>query len=114
MSKLINTQLPTGIWKIHIHNEEGNLDISSVGDQGQLTGTVFGDEITGTFNSTTGEIQFSRRIGKLADWENYTGWLSVIKNGVQPGSGTYLLAGFYQTSPFQTGKHGWYATAIIL
>lgn len=51
--------LPTGTWKIYGNEKHGDLVISSVGNQGKLTGTAFGTEITGSYNASSGQIHFS-------------------------------------------------------
>ena len=39
--------LPIGKWQISGNEEQGGLDISSVDSQGNLTGSAFGDKISG-------------------------------------------------------------------
>jgi hypothetical protein len=102
--------LPTGTWQIYGNEEQGQLVISSVDNQGKLTGTAFGTEITGSYNASSGQIHFARQIKpNLADWQVYTGYISIVAINVDAPQ--YLLAGSYITIPFGLRHHfGWYAT----
>jgi hypothetical protein len=81
-----------------------------VDSQGKLTATAFGDKITGSFNSLSGEISFTRKEGGAIDsFQLYTGYISIRK----AGSDDYLLGGYYSNViegvvPLQ--RLGWYAT----
>ncbi len=116
MSNITNIRLPTGKWRIFGNEEEGELDITSVDNQGQLTGTAFGTKITGLYNTSSGEIHFERQIKSgLLDWQTFTGYISLAKKGHNQGAGDYLLAGSYCNVPFGLGRFfGWYATTTIL
>jgi hypothetical protein len=104
--------LPTGKWSIHGNEEEGELNISAVDNQGNLTATAFGDNITGSFNTLSGEISFTRRQGGAIDtFQVYTGYISISKAG--SGHHRFLLGGYYSNViagvvPLQ--RLGWYAT----
>lgn len=102
--------LPTGKWKIYGNQEQGELDISSVDNQGKLTGSAFGDKITGLFNESSGEIHFARQLSpNLLDAQVYDGHISLVEKGVDRPE--FLLAGSYITIPFGLrAQHGWYAT----
>jgi hypothetical protein len=101
--------LPKGTWQIYGNEEQGQLVIVAVDNQGKLTGTAFGDNITGSFNASSGEIHFGRRIKQVADWQEYTGYISLVALNVD--APRYLLAGFYTNIPFELGvRFGWYAT----
>lgn len=51
---------PTGTWQINANGYRGELVISSVDAQGNLSGTIFGDPIVGFWNETAQEIIFAR------------------------------------------------------
>ena len=99
--------LPKGKWNIYGNREEGELDITSIDNQGGgLTGTAFGEKISnGSFSVSSGEITF---IGQL-----FTGYISIIRSGIDTLD--YLLAGSYAN--VVVGKemswYGWYATITI-
>jgi hypothetical protein len=105
------TSLPTGTWQIYGTEEQGQLVISSVDNQGKLTGTAFGDNITGSFHAASGVIHFARTIDpSLHKHRIYSGHISIVISG-EPTQ--YLLAGSYHTMPYSLGpRFGWYATAI--
>jgi hypothetical protein len=104
--------LPTGKWTIHGSEEEGELDISAVDSQGKLTATAFGDKITGSFNTLSGEISFTRREGGAIDtFQVYTGYVSTSKAG--SGHHTFILGGSYSNvvaGVVPLERLGWYAT----
>ena len=102
--------LPLGKWNIYGNEEQGSLEITSVDNMGNLTGTAFGDNITGAFHAPSGVIQFARRMNPSAlDHQVYTGYISIVAINVDAPQ--YLLAGSYYTFPFGLWPHyGWYAT----
>ena len=100
--------LPTGKWSIYGNKEQGDLNIDTVDGDGKWTGKVFGDKINGSFNSTSGEIRFSRVWRDAVDTSQlYTGNLSTLTPD------DYLLGGsYYQIEAKQvySEQFGWYAT----
>ena len=56
--------LPTGMWSIYGHKEEGELNIISVDTEGKWTGTAFGDNVDGSFDTTSGRSVFRERGGR--------------------------------------------------
>ncbi len=102
--------LTTGTWKIFGNNEKGDLVITSVDSQGKFTGTAFGDNITGLFTISSGEITFGRKVNPgLLDTQVYTGYISLVELGVDRPQ--FILAGSYITIPFGLrARYGWYAT----
>jgi hypothetical protein len=110
--RIMAITLPTGKWTIHGNEEEGELNITGVDAQGKLTATAFGDKITGSFNTLSGEISFTRRqAGAIDTFEVYTGYISTSKAG--GGHHRSLLGGSYShvidgVVPLE--RYGWYAT----
>lgn len=102
--------LPTGTWKIFGNSEKGDLVIKSIDSQGKFTGTAFGNDITGMFNASSGEINFGRKLDpKLLDTQVYNGHISLVEIGVDRP--VFLLGGSYITIPFGLRpRYGWYAT----
>jgi hypothetical protein len=52
--------LPTGTWTINANGYEGQLIISSVGPNGQLSGSIFGNLMQGFWNDVSKTITFMR------------------------------------------------------
>src|ERR1700674_5133378 len=102
--------LPTGTWAIFGNGEQGELVITSVDGQGNLTGTAFGAPITGVYHPWSGQIHFSRQVDpSILKVQVYTGHIAIVTTGVDAPH--YLLAGSYITIPFGLRPHlGWYAT----
>jgi hypothetical protein len=102
--------LPTGTWSIFGNEEQGQMVITAVDSQGNLTGTAFGDPITGAYHAPSGLIHFSRKVDpSILKSQVYTGHISIVTTGVDAPQ--YLLAGSYITIPFGLRPHfGWYAT----
>ncbi|HXX96458.1 MAG TPA: hypothetical protein VEL11_04980 [Candidatus Bathyarchaeia archaeon] len=102
--------LPLGKWSIYGNEEQGILEIKTVDNTGNLTGTAFGDNITGVYNASAGVIHFSRKMNTSAlDYQVYNGNISVVATNVDAPE--FLLAGSYHGFPFQLWPwYGWYAT----
>jgi hypothetical protein len=102
--------LPTGHWRIYGNEEQGELVISTIDNQGKLTGTAFGDQISGFFHVPSGEIYFERAVNpSILEYQTYTGHTSIVTTNVDAPQ--YLLAGSYHTIPFGLRpQFGWYAT----
>ena len=92
--------LPLGKWSIYGNEEQGILEIKTVDNTGNLTGTAFGDNITGVYNASAGVIHFSRKMNTSAlDYQVYNGNISVVATNVDAPE--FLLAGSYHGFPFQ-------------
>jgi hypothetical protein len=103
-------QLVKGKWRIYGNEEEGELDISGIDSNGNVTGTAFGDKISnGSFSVSSGEITFIARM-KLDTWQLYTGYISKIRTKLDISD--YLLAGSYANIVVgkEMSRYGWYAT----
>lgn len=99
---------PTGKWSIYGNKEQGELDINSVDGNGNWTGTAFGDKINGYFNTTSGQISFSRVWRDPAETSQlYTGNLSTLKTDVYLLGGSYYLV---EDKIVYSEQFGWYAT----
>lgn len=106
--------LPKGKWKIYGNSEEGELDITGIDNQGNVTGMVFGDKINnGSFSVSSGEITFIGKM-KMDAWQLYTGYISIIRAKLWEGANIfdYLLAGSYVNVVVgkEMSRNGWYAT----
>jgi hypothetical protein len=87
-SALPNITLPTGDWSVLANGFSGTLSITSVSG-GNLSGTIFGNPITGFWNSTSREITFVRDLGSPDANQIYTGYY--FKG---PGGANYLTGYF--------------------
>lgn len=107
-SHAMTITLPTGMWSIYGNKEEGELNIISVDTDGKWTGTAFGDNVDGSFDTTSGKIRFSRAWRKAVKTSQlYTGNLSTLKPE------HYLLGGSYsqtEANEKYSEQFGWYAT----
>ena len=67
---------PTGTWQINANGFRGELVISSVDSQGNLSGTVFGDPIVGFWDETSQKIIFARSLNPAdpSTLQVYTGF----------------------------------------
>jgi hypothetical protein len=67
---------PTGTWQINGNGFRGELVISSVDPQGNLSGTVFGDPIVGFWDETSQKIIFARSLNPADPFalQVYTGF----------------------------------------
>ncbi len=52
--------LRAGTWKINGNSAEGGLVITSVGSDGKLSGTVYGNQIEGFWNEGAQKVTFLR------------------------------------------------------
>ena len=78
---------PTGTWQINANGHRGDLVISSVDAQGNLSGTVFGDPIVGFWNEGSQKITFARS-------QNATDPLALqVYTGFHFGANAPLFAG---------------------
>ena len=67
---------PTGTWQINANGWRGDLVISSVDAQGNLTGTVLGDPIAGFWDEGSQKITFARSLDSTDPFalQVYTGF----------------------------------------
>jgi hypothetical protein len=90
--------------------EQGDLDITNVDKQGNVTGTAFGKKIQNcSFSVSSGEISFLANVG-IDTWQNYNGSISILHKGVDKFD--YLLGGSYVevVDGKEMSRYGWYAT----
>jgi hypothetical protein len=81
---------PVGTWQINANGFRGDLVISSVDPQGNLTGTIFGDPVVGFWNETAQKIIFARSTGGggFAALQIYTGFHFDANQPLFPAGGT--------------------------
>jgi hypothetical protein len=123
--------LPMGTWNVVTNLHDAILNITSVDPQGNVTGTIEMDSshtfnITGTWNATTNELQFSYSYSLLLGFyhlfffAHYDGYIfqagdPLFKQSAGPVSPAAwnMIAGTYQTGPFFEGithpNYGWVA-----
>ena len=107
------TSLPTGKWTINGNSFLGELNITSVDSQGNLTGTVYGQQITGFWDGVSNKITFIRvptNPSVSSQYQIYTGFM-FRDNATDP---TYTLTGYFEafSGTGATAKrvlYGWYA-----
>ncbi len=114
--------LPTGRWSINGNGSTGNLQITSINAQGQLTGTVYGQPIFGFWDGTTNKIVFMRvsNASQPNTFQVYTGYL--FRNPANPQAGqnvAYTLAGSFEAfsgagGTAQRNLFGWFAQITIV
>lgn len=104
-----------GTWAINANGHEGELNLAPPDAQGNLTGTVYGQEIFGFWDANTQKATFMRLLNPAdpATFQVFTGYL--FQNTYSsPSDITYTLAGHFEA--FQQGGgaasrsvFGWFA-----
>jgi hypothetical protein len=112
--------LLTGTWKINANGFEGDLNIDSVDSQGNLSGTVFGNNILGFWDDVAMKITFIRVVdpSNPSTFQIYTGFL--FQNPTQPDAGdnvTFTLTGSFEAfsgtgAVAQRVVYGWFAQIV--
>jgi hypothetical protein len=115
--------LRIGKWKINANGSEGELHITAIDAEGNLTGTVFGNnQILGFWDDVSQRITFMRIAPplNLLTVQIFTGYL--FQNPVAPTAGQnvkFTLTGFFNTFK-GTGRkaqrvlYGWFAQTEII
>ena len=113
--------LPLGAWTINGNGHEGELNLSFVDDQGNLSGTVFDNPIQGFWSEASQTITFERITtpNTPSRLQIYTGYL--FKTPVQPKVGqdiTYTLTGFFEAfagtgAVAEKMLYGWMASIVV-
>jgi hypothetical protein len=120
--------LGRGIWSINANGQVGQLQITEVDDQGNLSGTVFGEQIEGFWDENSQKITFiSIHVPQFQfpGFRNtvliYTGYQ--FSGSIERGSGppyilgvrSYTLTGYFEALPVggaaapQRLLYGWVA-----
>lgn len=106
-------ELQTGVWNINGNGFTGNLNITAIDAEGNITGDVFGNAIQGFWDRTSQRIMFIRTPDADSSYNQvYTGYLFYT-----PTTGKYTLAGYFEafTGTGATSSRnvfGWYAEVI--
>lgn len=111
----LGIRLMGGIWRINANGFEGALNIASVDAQGNLQGTIFGQQILGFWDEIPQKITFMRVAtpGQPATYQVYIGYL--IVNTISPTRHKYALTGYFETFNGAAGGtatrsvFGWFA-----
>jgi hypothetical protein len=115
--------LRTGKWKINANGSEGELYIKAIDTEGNLSGTVFGnDQILGFWDDFSQRITFMRIVPplNLLTIQIFTGYL--FQNPIAPTAGQNVkltLTGFFDAFK-GTGRKaqrvlcGWFAQTEII
>ncbi len=109
--------LVTGTWTINANGFIGELTIASVDAQGNLTGTVFGNQILGFWDEPSQKITFLRVINPAdpSTLQIYTGYLFSGGENLNPeGNVPFYLTGSFEAFAGTGGVahrvlYGWYA-----
>ena len=85
-------QLPIGVWRINGNGWEGELVIAGIDGFGNVSGTIYGDRITGVYDAKTQCLSFLRTTKTTSQaWKGY----------VFDAVGThYTIAGTFQSFTF--------------
>jgi hypothetical protein len=94
--------LERGTWYIDENGDEGTLRIAAIDAQGNVTGTVFGEQIEGFWDENLQRIMFVRMPDPAdkSTFKIYTGYLFTISHPLPP-SAEAVLAGHFEA--FQGG-----------
>jgi hypothetical protein len=107
------TSLKTGTWNVNVNGHKSTLEIHSVGADGKLVGTIFGNPIVGACSEAAVRITFLRVFDKNRpeSYQSYTGYLLMGPDSTEPGGGHNELAGTFQAfdQVANQGLYGWYA-----
>lgn len=104
--------LPQGKWAIDGNGFVGELNITSVDAQGNLNGTVFGNDIFGFWDEASKKITFMRIINPrdVTTFQIYTGFLFTDNNAPNH----FVLTGYFEAfqgtgAVAQRVLYGWFA-----
>ncbi len=110
-SNVLAGPIPKGTWKINGNGFQGDLVITTF-TGGNLTGTAYGNDIFGFYNTASQKIMFMRKCIATdpTTYQIYTGYLFKTN-----GTNQYVLAGTFEAfsgSAATSVKNvtGWYAT----
>lgn len=106
--------LPTGTWHINANGFQGSLIITSVGPNGRLTRTVYGNQIDGFWDEGALKVIFIREPAGATNYsavQVYTGYLFQNPH-------VYTLAGSFEAFAgsgglAQRNVFGWFAQMTI-
>ena len=99
--------IPGGKWTIHANGFQGDLDIRFDGGS-SLSGSAFGDPISGMWQDGQVKISFTRRHGTVD--QIYQGYLASPARG-GPVNAVYTLAGTFDDV---SGSYGWFAQQSVV
>jgi hypothetical protein len=109
--------LPLGTWTINGNGSQGTLSITAVDATGKLTGTVYGQTISGFWDEASQSITFMRQVGTTsATVQVFTGYLF---SNCASNTCTYTLAGSFMAFTPTGGtaarhEFGWYARIGVI
>jgi hypothetical protein len=109
--------LPLGTWEVNAGGDRGPLHLVSVSPQGELRGTLFGQEMVGVWDEHAQKVMFVRtpNLAVPSTAQLYIGYLFRTPGGLRgEGTATYTLAGSFTAvaGPGVTASrttYGWYA-----
>lgn len=87
-AQVLGQSLSNGIWKVNGNGFEGTLIInikSVVGPIVQIEGSIYGEEIVGTYDTRIRRLNFLRMINKSqpSSYQWWVGYLFQNQNGIQ-------------------------------
>ncbi len=118
LAQTLPTPLPTPTkWTINGNSFVGELNITSVDSQGNLTGTVYGQPITGFWDGVSNKITFIRvpaNPSASSQYQIYTGFM-FRNNATDP---TYTLTGYFEAfsgtgATARRVLYGWFAQVRV-
>lgn len=112
--------LAEGTWSVEGNGYRGELVIQGVDAQGRVSGTIYGQQISGWWDEAAGRLTFLR-MGDPADPTSYQAWDGYQWDDLNPQPGENKrshLAGSFETfagagGTAQRPTYGWYAEIEI-
>ena len=96
-----------GTWQIDANGFQSQLNITSLDNAGgPLQGSVFGDNVTGSWSNASPQISFTRQLSSGAT-QSYTGFLIPYVN--PSGTAISTLVGTFTESDIPGQTFGWFA-----
>lgn len=111
--------LTKGTWSVHANGYRGQLEIATIGPQGEVTGTVYGDKLDGFWDEDSKKITFIRipGSGNPVAIQTYSGYL--FDEGDGSSATTEFLAGSFEAfsgtgATAQRTTYGWFAETSVI
>jgi hypothetical protein len=108
--------LKTGDWSIHVNGIRGTLQIREIDELGRVSGTLFGDPVSGWWSERARRLTFVRGRSRAgaSEAQGFEGYAWDERADVG-GPRAYHLAGSYETFGGGGGakdrqSFGWFAT----
>jgi hypothetical protein len=102
-------------WDIVVNGRQGELVVGSVSPNGTIEGNVFGQELTGIFDNSTGRIAFVSQ--NNSSYEVYNGYIADVTFSRDLGDQHFeehIITGTAEKlQPGPNNVHGWYANATF-